>query len=460
MIPETAKREVPLSDGKNRRPFIIFTSITIALGGFLFGYDTAIVSGAILFVRQQFNLGSVATEVAVSVVLAGALLGAAVGGYLGDRFGRRTTMIVTALAYAIFGITTGIAQGAVVFVVSRFFVGVAVGISSMLTPLYIAEISPENIRGALVTLNQIAIASGVVLAYYVDYLLAASGNWRLMFMSAVIPSALLLAGLLYLPETPRWMASRGNFAAAAQILAKIEGPREAERDLQELRNITTVDQLRIGDLLRGNFSKPLFFGIILAIFQQITGVNTIVYYAPTIFQKVGFASASSAILITFVIGAVGLAATLVSMALVDRLGRRVLLLVSLAGMAVTLFHLSLTLGQHEPRKWVAVADVICYLAAFDIGLGPIFWLLISEIYPTTIRGKAMSIATMAIWASDFLVTATFLTLVEHLGMTNCFRLFSALCLVAFLFSYCMTPETRGRTLEEIEKSWLHRVDAG
>jgi sugar porter (SP) family MFS transporter len=440
-------------DRTNRRPFVILTSITIALGGFLFGYDTAIVSGAILFVRKQFNLGSIETEIAVSIVLAGALLGAGVGGYLGDRFGRRPTMIVTALAYALFGVTTGLAHGPAVFTISRFLVGVAVGISSMLTPLYIAEISPENIRGALVTLNQIAIATGVVLAYYVDYLLADSGNWRMMFMSALIPSVLLLGGLMYLPETPRWMASRGEFDAAAKILAKIEPPHEAERDLQELRYITKADQLGFRDLLQGRFLRPLIFGIVLAIIQQITGVNTIVYYAPTILQNVGFVNASSAILITFVIGAVGLAASLLSMSLVDKLGRRPLLMVSLALMAVTLFHLSFTLAQPVPTRWIVVADIICYLAAFNIGLGPIFWLLISEIYPTTVRGKAMSVATMTIWASDFLVTATFLTLVEHFGMTGCFRLFAVLCVFALAFSYWMTPETRGRTLEEIERSW-------
>jgi MFS transporter, SP family, galactose:H+ symporter len=436
-----------------RRGFIVLTSITVAIGGFLFGYDTAVISGAILFVRNQFHLTSFQTEIAVSIVLAGALAGTMAGGYLGDRFGRKPTLIMTAVVYGIFALTTGLATGTFVFVISRLFVGAAVGISSMLVPLYIAEIAPEDIRGALVTLNQLAISSGVVIAYYVDYLLAGSGNWRWMFMSAVVPSVVLLAGLMFLPETPRWLAARGDFSGAAKVLHRIETSEKAARALQELRDVTEKDQLNFRDLLAPAFRKPLIAGIGLAIFQQITGVNTIVYYAPTIFQMVGFGSAGNAILATFLIGFVGLTFTIISMFLVDKVGRRPLLLISLAGMGVVLLHLAIILGDPHPKKWMVLTDVLVYLAAFDLGLGPIFWLLISEIYPTTIRAQAMSLATLAIWASDFLVTATFLTIVEHIGMRGCFMLFAGLCVVAFVFSFRMVPETRGRTLEQIENSW-------
>jgi MFS transporter, SP family, galactose:H+ symporter len=436
-----------------RRGFIVLTSITVAIGGFLFGYDTAVISGAILFVRSQFHLGSVQTEVAVSIVLAGALAGTIAGGYLGDHFGRRPTLLMTAVVYGIFALTTGLATGPVMFVISRLFVGAAVGVSSMLVPLYIAELAPEDIRGALVTLNQLAISAGVVIAYYVDYLLSGSGNWRLMFMSAVVPSIVLLAGLMFLPETPRWLAARGNFDGAAKVLGRIEAPQKAARDLEELRHVTENDRLKFRDLLVKRFRKPLIAGIGLAVFQQITGVNTIVYYAPTIFQMVGFGSAGNAILATFLIGFVGMLFTIISMFLVDRIGRRPLLLVSLAGMGLVLLHLAVILGDPHPKKWLVLTDVLTYLAAFDLGLGPIFWLLISEIYPTTVRAQAMSLATIAIWASDFLVTATFLTVVEHLGMRGCFLLFAGLCLVAFVFSLRMVPETRGRTLEQIENSW-------
>lgn len=439
-----------------RRRFVILTSMTAAVGGFLFGYDTAVISGAILFVRSQFHLTSVETEIAVSVVLAGALMGAAVGGYLGDRFGRRPTLLATAVTFGVFGMVTGLAHGFVVFFVSRLLVGAAVGVSSMLAPLYIAELAPEKYRGALVTLNQIAISTGVVVAYYIDYRLAGSGNWRWMFMSAVIPSVLLLLGVLYLPETPRWLAARGKFTEAEQILRRVEPEKEVQRDLSELREVTGADKLGLKDLFQKRFRRPLIVGVVLAIFQQITGVNTIVYYAPTIFRMVGFPSDSVAILATFLIGAVGLCFTIISMFLLDRVGRRPLLFASLVGMSITLLHLSYLLSRPSPVKWQVLADIIAYLAAFDFGLGPVFWLLISEIYPTTVRAQAMSVATFTVWAFDFLVTATFLTLVERLGMPGCFLLFAILCIAALVFSVLFVPETRRRTLEEIEKSWNER----
>jgi SP family galactose:H+ symporter-like MFS transporter len=445
-----ASRQLGTSE---RRKFVILISATAAVGGFLFGYDTAVISGAILFVRSQFQLTSVQTEIAVSVVLAGALVGAALGGYLGDRFGRRPTLLATAIAFGVFGLVTGLANGFALFFLSRLVVGAAVGVSSMLAPLYIAELAPEKYRGALVTLNQLAISAGVVVAYYVDYVLAGSGNWRWMFMSAVLPSMLLLVGVIYLPETPRWLAAKNRFAQAEEILRRVEGPDEVERDLAQLRELTAQDKLNLKNLFQRRFRRPLVVGVVLAIFQQITGVNTIVYYAPTIFRAVGFSSNSVAILATFIIGFVGLCFVVFSMFLLDKVGRRPLLFASLIGMTITLLHLSYLLGEPSPVKWQVLLDVIAYLAAFDFGLGPVFWLLISEIYPTTVRAQAMSVATFTVWGFDFLVTATFLTLAEKLGMRGCFLLFAVLCVAALLFAFAFVPETRRRTLEEIEKSW-------
>lgn len=437
----------------SRRFFLILTSVAAAIGGFLFGYDTAVISGAILFVRRDLHLTAAQTEFAVSIVLAGALIGAAFGGYLGDRFGRRHTLLITAIVFGVFGLTTGLAEGLWSFVLSRFLVGCAVGVSSMLAPLYIAELAPKHIRGALVTLSQLAISTGVVVAYYVDYLLAAGGNWRWMFISALVPSVILLLGLIYLPESPRWLAAEGRFSEAASVLARAESAAEVREDLKQLQVVTATDNVSFRDLAQHRFRKPLLVGIVLAVIQQVTGVNTIVYYAPTIFQMVGFGSAGKAILATFLIGFVGLLTTIVSMFLVDKAGRRILLLVSIGGMGISLVHLALTLGGAHPTKWVVLTDILVYLAAFDIGLGPVFWLLISEIYPTTVRAEAMSLATMANWGSNFLVAATFLSLVDHLGMRGSFLLFAALCFVAFLFAGYMVPETRGRTLEQIESSW-------
>jgi|SRR5579872_1180267 len=451
--PAVLHSTAPETTAASRRIFLILTSVTAAIGGFLFGYDTAVISGAILFVRRDLRLTSAQTEFAVSVVLAGALIGAALGGYLGDRFGRRRTLVITAIIFGLFGLTTGLAEGLWSFVLSRFLVGSAVGVSSMLAPLYIAELAPKHIRGALVTLSQLAISTGVVVAYYVDYLLANSGNWRWMFISALAPSVILLLGLIYLPESPRWLSAQGRFSDAAEVLARGESAEEVREDLKQLQLLTATDNVGLRDLVQPRFRKPLLVGIGLAVFQQVTGVNTIVYYAPTIFQMVGFGSAGHAILATFLIGFVGLLTTIVSMFLVDKAGRRLLLLISIGGMGISLVHLALTLSGAHSTKWMVLTDILVYLAAFDIGLGPVFWLLISEIYPTTVRAEAMSLATMANWGSNFLVAATFLSLVDHLGMRGSFLLFAGLCFVAFLFAAYLVPETRGRTLEQIESSW-------
>jgi sugar porter (SP) family MFS transporter len=424
-----------------------------AVGGLLFGYDTSVISGAILFVRQHFQLTTMQTEVAVSIVLAGALVGAAVGGYLGDRYGRRTMQILNAIIFGVFAVVTGLANSLPLFLVARFFVGFAVGITSMITPLYIAEISPAHIRGALVTLNQMAISVGIAVAYYVAYLFAASGNWRAMFISAVAPSFILLIALIFLPESPRWLAAQGRFDAAREVLARVLEKKEAERTYEELVQIVHADRLVFRDLFVRRFRKPLAIGIGLAIFQQLTGVNTIVYYTPIIMQKAGFKTASSAILATVLIGSLIVVFNVVALFLLDRVGRRPLLLASISAMGLTLLHLGYSFGTTEVSRVIVLLDFLAYLAAFCLGLGPVFWLLISEIYPTTIRAQAMSVASSVIWAGDLLVTITFLSLMEALGARDSFWLYGALCGLALLFALHMVPETKDRTLEQIEASW-------
>ncbi|MGO9272683.1 MAG: sugar porter family MFS transporter [Terriglobia bacterium] len=433
--------------------YALLIAVTAAVGGLLFGYDTSVISGAILFVRRQFLLSSTGTELAVSIVLGGAALGAAVAGYFADQFGRKPVLIVNAIIFGVFAVVTGLANGLAVFLVARFLVGVAVGVASMITPLYIAEVAPARIRGAFVTLNQLAIVTGIVVAYYVDYVFSGTGNWRAMFVSAVVPSVVLLVALVFLPESPRWLAAQGRLDEALGILSRVETAEEAQHDLQELREVTETDNLKFRDLFAPRFRRPLLVGVLLAVFQQITGVNTIIYYTPTILQMAGFHSASSAILATVLVGGVNLGFTILSLFLLDRVGRRPLLLLGIAGMGLSLIHLGYLFGaSHVPRNAILI-DVIAYLASFAIGLGPIFWLLISEIYPTTVRGQAMSLASVVIWISDLLVTMTFLTLVEVMGARASFWLYAVACCAALLFSARMVPETKGRTLEEIEESW-------
>src|SRR5574340_787440 len=334
--------KVPFGLGKHA--YALTVAIAAALGGLLFGYDTSVISGAILFVRQQFHLTSVETEVAVSIVLAGAAIGAGFAGSFGDRYGRRPVLIVNAILFGIFAVVTGTANGLLVFLAARFVIGIAVGVASMLTPLYIAELAPPKIRGTLVTLNQLAIVTGIVVAYYVDYLFSASSNWRAMFISAVLPSVVLLIALIFLPESPRWLVTRRQVDDAYRILDRDESSDDARRHLEELKAVTEADRLRFRDLFGGRFRKPLMIGVGLAVFQQITGVNAIIYYTPTILQMAGFQSASSAILATVLVGGVNLVVTIAALFLLDRVGRRPLLLFGIAGMAISLAGLGYLFG--------------------------------------------------------------------------------------------------------------------
>ncbi len=365
-------------------------------------------------------------------------------------------LIVNAVLFGVFAVLTGMANSLPLFLAARFVIGVAVGVASMLTPLYIAELAPPRIRGALVTLNQLAIVTGIVVAYYVDYLFAGSSNWRAMFISAVIPSVILLVALVFLPESPRWLVIRQKTDKAFRILDRVESTEDARRHLEELKVMTEVDNLRFRDLFGGRFRRPLMIGVGLAIFQQITGVNAIIYYTPTILQMAGFTSARTAILATVLVGGVNLVVTVVALLLLDRVGRRPLLLFGIGGMLVSLTFLGHLFGAAHVLRAAILTDVLAYLACFAIGLGPVFWLLISEIYPTTIRGQAMSVASVTIWIFDLMVSVTFLSLIGAVGAKFSFWIYAAACVAAFVFSYCLIPETKGRTLEEIEASWASR----
>jgi len=428
--------------------------MVVALGGLLFGYDTSVISGAILFVRPYFHWGSFATELAVSIVLAGALSGAAVGGFLSDRFGRKRLQIANATVFAVFAVLTGIAKTTALFVIGRFMVGVAVGVTSMVTPLYIAEISPPAIRGAMVQLNQLMISVGVAVAYAVAWLLSKNQNWRMMFASAVLPSAILLVSVFCLPESPRWLAANGSLESARAVLNRVYGPTETDLAMAEFVAIIQTEKVKVRDLFTRSLRRPLLAGAGLALFQQITGANTIIYYTPIVLLMAGFKSASNAILTTFVIGSMSAVFAVGAMPLLDRVGRRRLLLISVSGMFACLTLIGYYFGTPRMSPLLVVCAFLLYLAFFQVGLGPVFWLLISEIYPTRIRGQAMSVASVTVWAADWLVAFSFLTLLDRVGVRGSFWLYGLACAIAFIFIYRVVPETKGRTLEEIEAGWL------
>jgi SP family galactose:H+ symporter-like MFS transporter len=424
-----------------------------ALSGLLFGYDTGVISGAILFIRQQFSLSDFMVGVVVSAVLVGAVIGAGVGGDLADRYGRRTMIIVSGFIFGI-GATTStvgtlLVPEVAVLMTGRITVGVGIGIASEVAPLYISEIAPARLRGSLVSLNQIALTTGIVVSYLVDYAFSSIGGWRYMLGLAIVPAAILVIGMVFVPNTPRWLVTQARMDEARSVLKRIRPSGEVDKEVDEIRN--GLEKQKAGRAeLRNPLVKPaLVVGVGLAIFQQITGINTVIYYAPTIFQSAGFASASSAIFATASVGVVNVLMTLVAFLLLDRVGRRPLLLVGLLGMMASLIVLGLAFfipGLSGVIGYVAAGSLMVYVGFFAIGLGPVFWLLISEIYPLKVRGLAMSIASEANWGSNLVVAFTFLTLINLLSRSGTFWLFAIVTAAAWIFAYLMVPETKGKTL--------------
>src|SRR5579863_10058940 len=458
MRTEADARNAEAQAKSSNRGFVYLAAIFAALGGLLFGYDTGVISGAELFFRNEFSLSTFALEVIVSGVLAGAAIGALIGGRLADLFGRRRLLIATAAIFAAGAILCALASSALILGLGRIIVGFGIGLSSSGVPVYISEVAPADARGWQVSLFQLAITVGILLAYLVDYALAGIQGWRWMFGLAVIPAAIFGGGMIFLPESPRWLLRKGDRDAARKMLARIRGSEDTENELRVIEQSVNKapESGRFSDLCAAAIRPALVVGIGLAVFQQITGINTVIYYAPLIIQRAGISSASGAILATAGIGVVNVLATIFSMWLIDRRGRRPLLLVGIAGMAVTLVLLGFVFrmsSESTGMGWLAVISLMAYVGSFAISLGPIFWLMISEIYPLKIRNSAEGIAATFNWGANLLITLTFLTLVESLGPSWTFWAYALCSIAAGIFSFYFVPETKGRTLEQIEEFW-------
>jgi sugar porter (SP) family MFS transporter len=441
---------------QKKEGFIYLVAVIAALCGLLFGYDTGVISGALLFVKRDFSLSSWMQSVVTSAVLAGATLGAGFSGHLADRFGRRSMVIAVAVLFFLASLLTGLAPGVGWLAVGRVLVGLAIGVCSYTAPLYISEISPARNRGALVSMNQLLITLGILVSYLTDYALAGGEHWRWMFGLAAIPAAILGIGMIFLPESPRWLVGAGNKERALAVLRKVRSAQEAAEELQLIESHNQGQEAHWTELFQIQYRPALVVGVGLAIFQQITGINTIIYYTPTIFQLAGFSSAAQSILATAGVGLVNVLLTILSVRLLDRTGRRPLLLIGIAGMIASLAALGFVFqfGAHSSAlSWLAVGSVMLYVASFAISLGPIFWLLIAEIYPLCVRGVAMGVATMANWAFNLLVALTFLLLVERLGPAYTFWIYALVSVASWIFGYRKVPETKGRTLEEINEAW-------
>jgi sugar porter (SP) family MFS transporter len=436
-----------------RRHVAVSAAIT-ALGGLLFGYDTGVVSGALLFLKKDFGgLSSFQQELVTSLLLVGAVIGALAAGRVSDWIGRRFTVLITAVVFIVGVLLAAFTPTYPVLLVARIIIGLAVGSASMVVPLYIGEIVPPRVRGGLVSLNQLAITVGILSSYLIDYGLSGTGNWRLMFGLAAIPAAALFLGMLFQTESPHWLIRQGREDEARAVLRRVRYDSDIEGEIREVREVSRREA-GVRELLSPRVRPLLTVGILLAVFQQITGINTVIYYAPTLLQGAGFGN-SGALLANVVNGCVNVGMTIVAIWLLDKVGRRPLLLTGTAGMAVgmAITALSFLGGENLTGALaiVAVLGLLIYTGSFAIGLGPVFWLLIAEIYPLRIRGAAMSVASMANWAANFVVTVSFLTLLSAIGGVGAFFLFGFLTLVALAYFWRKVPETKGRSLQEIER---------
>jgi MFS transporter, SP family, galactose:H+ symporter len=448
--------------------FVVLAAAVAAIGGSLAGYDTGVVAGAILFIRPAFGLSTGLVELVVGAALIGATIGAIASARLTDALGRRAVLLAAAVCFAAGSIGSALAPGVPPLVAARVLIGLAIGVGSYAVPLYISELAPPQSRGWLVSLNQLAIAVGILIAYGVDYAFSMSSAWRLMLGLAVVPSVLLFAGVALLPDTPRWLVRNGQADAARQVLLRLRRPDRVDQELADIESIVLTRTCGWSELLAPTLRIGMVVGIGLAIFQQVTGINTVIYYAPIIIQLASIPSASGAILATTGIGAVIVLMTVVSLFLLDRVGRRPLLLAGLMVMGVALVMLGLAFmlsGLFANLRVASVVWLMIYGGAFAISLGPIFCLLVAEIYPLRVRGLAMGVALAVNWAANLLVSLTFLTLLDVLGPSLTFWLYALLCVVALIFVYKLVPETKGRTLEAIERFWrrsdeLHHTVSG
>jgi sugar porter (SP) family MFS transporter len=446
----------------NGKRFVYIAAAISALGGMLFGYDIGVISGAILFITKQFALSPEMEEVVVSSVLLGCLTGAIVGGFLSDRYGRRRLLLITAVVFILGAVGAALSPDTAWLIVARFFAGTAIGVASFVAPLYISEIAPVAIRGKLVSLNQLAITCGIVISYGIDYAFAGAQAWRWMFAMAVIPAAAFGIGLMLIPNSPRWLVSRGHLDQARIVMKRLRSPEQVESELSEIKNSAEQQKGHWPELFMPYLRVAMIVGIGLAIAQQITGINTIIYYGPTIFKFAGMSSSSVAILASVGVGVINVVMTVVSLQLIDRIGRRPLLLISLAGMTLSLFVLGLAFSLPQftgSLGVIAVIVVMTYVGSFAVGMGPIFWLLISEMYPLRIRGRAMSVATVANWGANLIVALTFLSLTQVLGKAATFWLYGLISIGIWIFSFYLVPETKGKSLEQIEAHWRARKPA-
>ena len=440
--------------------YLITMTLIGALGGFLFGYDTAVISGAIGFLEAKFGLDANMKGWAVSSAILGCIIGAAIAGYVADKIGRKKTLIITAFLFAISAIGCAIAANFTQLIIARVIGGLGVGAASMLSPLYISEIAPANKRGMLVSLYQLAIVAGINIVFFANYLIAGSNTkqwniemgWRYMLGSETIPAILFLLALFFVPESPRWLSKKGRDAEALDILSRINAQEVAIKVQGEIKDALGLERGTLTELFAPGLRMAMVIGIFLALFSQITGINAIMYYAPEILKEAGF-GVDSALMQTVIIGVINTIFTFVAIKYIDTLGRRTLLIWGISGMVVCLLGIGILFQTGSTSgPWLLIL-ILGFVGCFSTSLGPIPWVLISEIFPTKNRGVAMSLSIMVLWIGVWLISQFTPVLLEKIGAGHTFWLFAFNAILLLIFTIKIIPETKGKTLEEIERSW-------
>jgi sugar porter (SP) family MFS transporter len=429
-----------------------------ALGGLLFGYDTGVISGALLFIPDDFKLTPFLQGAIVAALLLGAMIGAALAGRLSDRLGRKKLIITAAVVFTVGSLLAALAPSVAVLIAARFIIGLAVGSAALVVPLYLAEIAPTEIRGAIASLNQLMIVGGILAAFIVNAILASSGDWRLMLGLAAVPSLVLLVGMLFMPETPRYLVHAGEEDSAREVLEDLPGDEPPDDRIEEIQEVEQEESdTGLRGILRAKWVRPALLAATgLAVFQQFVGINTIIYYAPTTLTDVGFGK-TSAIYANLIIGVVNVLMTVVAIRIIDRVGRKPMLFAGVAGMVGSLLVLGISLSvlatPHHPGDPAAIITLVClgtFIASFAATWGPVVWVMIPEVLPLSVRGTAMGVAVFGNWAANLLVSQTFPVLLDKVGPGPVFLGYAGMGVLAALFVKAFVTETKGRSLEEIE----------
>lgn len=435
--------------------YLIGICTIAALGGVLFGFDLAIISGTVASFTQVFQLNEWWQGFAVGCINIGAAIGALFSGKLAEAIGRKKVLLGCAILFAITGVSTGWANNFTVFLISRIASGAAVGAAALVCPIYLAEISPSTVRGRVVSFYQLAITFGLILAYLSNYLLLNVGdnNWRWMFSSQALPSLLFFVGLFFVPESPRWLIGKGKNQKADTILKTIGGELYANEEIKSIKaSFSQVIKENFADIFNKNVVHIVWIGIFVAVFSQIDGQNSLLSYAPEIFKQVGFGQ-DTAFLQTVLIGVMFFVFTFVAISTIDKIGRKKLLLIGSVLLALICFAVSICFSINAPGYFMVIG-VMLFIAVYASTLGPVTWVALSEIFPNKIRGNAMAVSTLALWIANFFTTWAFPIMQKNFGLPITFGIHGFICLAYFFYVTKYVPETKGKSLEEIEKQLM------